>query len=425
MIKPNKSYYLIKNITLILGMTLIMGCDGKLPSLRLGLQINKPTLPEKIFEKNGAAIVRIHAMGTDGIASRSGTGFILKADQEKYIITNKHVTENQDLVIVEAENATWISTYRKEHPELDISILPIELLPQDKLNMASLELHKGIPKEGQIIYTIGHPLGFNIAIYEGMINSLFKGKLVFSAPLSEGASGSPLLTPSGEVIGVCDSYIAGAQNYNLATPLIKGWDNTNWKIKEAAIDPDLKNYINRISMIKSKVSGTKKELKILSANNKKLRDWKNRTAWTREELTEAAKNVCISFISINWQAIKNPSNYSLLKKEAILLQTSSLELKRSWQSHKKNIETNKSPLNLDLGLIGFAETEKFVEQALKLSQALKTYIETKDSDNHNLKDTLAVQKNLDEKAAPAKTSLIAAIVAYKEAEDKFLKVGTP
>jgi hypothetical protein len=75
-------------------------------------------------------------------------------------------------------------------------------------------------KPGQRVYTIGHPLGFDKTLSEGLISAvpttyLFQ-KLQITAPVSEGSSGGPVLDKEGHVVGVVYGSCHEGQNLNYA-----------------------------------------------------------------------------------------------------------------------------------------------------------------------------------------------------------------
>ena len=78
---------------------------------------------------------------------------------------------------------------------------------------------------GEIIYTIGSPLGLENTISNGIISNParedFYGYIQITAPISSGSSGGPLLNPYGEVVGITTGTLDTAQNLNFAIPIAK------------------------------------------------------------------------------------------------------------------------------------------------------------------------------------------------------------
>ena len=71
-------------------------------------------------------------------------------------------------------------------------------------------------------YVIGAPRGFDFSISDGLVSQIrnVNGLLQYqlSCPISPGNSGSPILNPRGEVIGIATWTKADAQNVSFAVP---------------------------------------------------------------------------------------------------------------------------------------------------------------------------------------------------------------
>src|SRR5207249_4857766 len=81
----------------------------------------------------------------------------------------------------------------------------------------------GPPDVGTPIVVIGNPEGFRGTVAEGIISGLRKSEsgtwLQMSAPISRGSSGGPVLTQSGEVVGVSTMMWKEGQSLNFARPV--------------------------------------------------------------------------------------------------------------------------------------------------------------------------------------------------------------
>jgi hypothetical protein len=78
---------------------------------------------------------------------------------------------------------------------------------------------------GEPVVAIGHPLGLEYTLSSGLVSALRAAEIrgldliQFSAPVSPGCSGGPILNSAGQVIGiVCLSHPEG-QNLNFAIPI--------------------------------------------------------------------------------------------------------------------------------------------------------------------------------------------------------------
>jgi len=134
-----------------------------------------------------------------------GTGFILSADG--YVVTNNHVVEGADEVIVKMRDGT-------EHeakiigtdPKLDVALIKfkgkhlkaVTLGDSDKLRV------------GDWVVAIGNPFGLEQTVTAGIVSA--KGRVIGSGPyddfiqtdaaINPGNSGGPLFNTHGEVIGI-------------------------------------------------------------------------------------------------------------------------------------------------------------------------------------------------------------------------------
>ncbi len=147
-----------------------------------------------------------------------GTGFVVREDG--WIVTNLHV-------VAGAERATVALPDKTVHPVVevvsvsaphDLVVLRIEAKKLPVLTLGDSDaVHPGDP-----IVAIGHPLGLEDTVSNGLLSAVRKvdGLVVLqvSAPIAPGSSGGPLFNEQGEVIGVATAILSGGQNLNLGLP---------------------------------------------------------------------------------------------------------------------------------------------------------------------------------------------------------------
>ena len=157
--------------------------------------------PAEIFETVAPSVVVVTAHSSQW-PDRHGSGFVIGEDG--VIITNLHTVAGAEDVIVKLKDGrTFPATaVTIDDAERDLCVL--------KLNASDLPtVLFGDPdtmKPGEEILVIGSPLGLEWSISNG----LFSGKrifgsveyLQFSAPLSPGDSGAPLVSMTGHVVGI-------------------------------------------------------------------------------------------------------------------------------------------------------------------------------------------------------------------------------
>lgn len=146
----------------------------------------------------------------------TGTGFVYKKDKEKgYIITNHHVIENTNKVIIVTTDGKEVeATLLGSDEYADIAVLSVPL--ENVLKVA--EIGKSTEAElGDTLFTVGSPLGRNYigTVTKGILSgkdrtvevSLTNGAFVMDvlqtdAAINPGNSGGPLVDINGQVIGV-------------------------------------------------------------------------------------------------------------------------------------------------------------------------------------------------------------------------------
>ena len=290
-----------------------------------------------LYEKISPSVLKIYGLSSKGGDSRAGTGFVAALKEGPAIVTNRHVVEGAEVVVVESASSVWFSAEWREHPDLDIAVLP---LPK-KLGISAIEVDfESLIQPGERVYTIGYPLGETLAIQQGIVSTTDGVSLVFSAPLSTGASGSPLLSARGEVIGLCHSYIPDAQNYNLALPSAFLAIPTLWVEKKSTVDPELMVYLDKIVEVKETVLRTTAEWASIATEFPEWKRWVESTERTRTPLLNAMESLVMAANSIEWSSVgARPSNTSdaLI---AMLLEKNALSLDKAWRLHQANLEAS-------------------------------------------------------------------------------------
>ena len=166
--------------------------------------------------------------------SGSGSGWIYQhANGEKYIITNNHVVEGADQVLVKFyDKSERIAQVVGTDPQTDVAVLKVD---NGSLHPAKLA---GEPVEqGDLVFAFGSPFQFEFSMSQGIVSgkgrrlgilgaSGYEDFIQTDAAINPGNSGGPLTNVYGEVIGM-NSAIAtrtGAFNglgFAIPTPMIK------------------------------------------------------------------------------------------------------------------------------------------------------------------------------------------------------------
>lgn len=202
---------------------------------------------QEIIEKNKAALVSIWYHTTDNYSYYSytsndttllnGSGFIFRADG--LIGTNFHVVERIDSIIVKTSDGNFYYAQIVLIDEKnDFAILKI--VSEDSLNFQTINFgNSDNVKQGQDVYAIGSPLGFEYTISQGIVAAIrqnekvdfndpvtympvtktFEKVIQITAAISPGNSGGALFNSKGEVIGITTYTFMGYGNLNFAVAI--------------------------------------------------------------------------------------------------------------------------------------------------------------------------------------------------------------
>ena len=159
----------------------------------------------------------------EGPRAGSGSGFII--DRQGFILTNFHVIENADRIMVTlADGRTFRAELAGSDPAIDVALLRI---PGEKdLPEAPLGDSDAL-RVGEWVCAIGNPLGYVHSVTVGVVS--FIGRKLFDpsldnyiqtdAAINFGNSGGPLIDSSGRVIGINSAVSSRTSSIGFAVPI--------------------------------------------------------------------------------------------------------------------------------------------------------------------------------------------------------------
>ena len=172
-----------------------------------------------IYERVAPSVVSISvSVSSDGVFNEGGgTGFVY--DQDGHIVTNAHVVESADQIIVNFFDGTIT---RGEVLGIDLEsdiaviqvdlpaerLLPIVFADSDTLHVGQMTLAIGSPFSNDWTLTTGIVSALNRSIL-GLGNFYTGGAIQTDAAINPGNSGGPLLNLNGEIIGINSQIEAG------------------------------------------------------------------------------------------------------------------------------------------------------------------------------------------------------------------------
>ncbi|MCL2121204.1 MAG: trypsin-like peptidase domain-containing protein [Clostridiales bacterium] len=153
-----------------------------------------------------------------------GSGFLFREDG--YILTNNHVVEGAETINVylsSNENPFTASVIGRA-PELDLAVIKIEGEGFPYLYLGDSDQ----VSVGDWVVAIGNPYGLDHTVTVGVISAkgrpltiegtVYQNLLQTDAAINRGNSGGPLLSLTGEVIGINTAINASAQGIGFAIP---------------------------------------------------------------------------------------------------------------------------------------------------------------------------------------------------------------
>lgn len=213
-----------------------------------------------VVDRVGPAVVQIGVTkvvnaspyGGGQLAQGAGSGVIFAPDG--YILTNSHVVDKaRQVVVTLADGQDIPGEVIGQDPDTDVAVVRISAPNGKKLPAAKLgdsdKLHVG-----QLVVAIGSPVGLQSTVTTGIVSALHRtlpgygGQLIediiqTDAAVNPGNSGGPLVSSTGEVIGINVAVVQQAQGLSFAIPI----NTVNWVASRLMKDGEVRRPVMGIA----------------------------------------------------------------------------------------------------------------------------------------------------------------------------------
>jgi serine protease Do len=224
-----------------MGITALVLVSGPLPaSVHAGSNSRRTAVVEAV-EKVQRAVVSISSEKKAASHSRwpfsaeenqvprvSGMGSGVLIDPRGYILTNHHVVDKvQGIVVQLFDGTTYPARVLQFDAVMDLAIVKVDpdhSLPAIKVGTSSDLM------VGETVITIGNAYGYENTVSVGIVSALhrdvtlsdeqvYRNLIQTDACINPGNSGGPLINVDGELIGINVAVRAGAQGIGFALPI--------------------------------------------------------------------------------------------------------------------------------------------------------------------------------------------------------------
>ncbi|SHI10614.1 S-layer homology domain-containing protein [Sporobacter termitidis DSM 10068] len=187
---------------------------------RKSLTLPVPLSGADIYSKCAPAVFYLERYDSEGVLIGIGSGFFISRDG--LAVTNYHVIDGAANAIITTADGTQypvkgICGYDKVK---DIAVLQIDGTGFPYLSVADSDQLQ----VGAHVYAIGSPFGLLNTISDGVVSNARQDLndssfIQFSAPISMGSGGGPILNAKGQVVGIACLTVLNGQTLNFAVPI--------------------------------------------------------------------------------------------------------------------------------------------------------------------------------------------------------------
>jgi serine protease Do len=158
----------------------------------------------------------------------NGMGSGVLVDGRGYIMTNHHVVENvQGIVVQLFDGTSYPAHVLQTDPIMDLALLKVDA--DHTLGAVDIGTSSDL-MVGETVITIGNAFGYENTVSVGIVSALhrdvtlsdeqvYRNLIQTDACINPGNSGGPLINVNGELIGINVAVRAGAQGIGFALPI--------------------------------------------------------------------------------------------------------------------------------------------------------------------------------------------------------------
>lgn len=146
-------------------------------------------------------------------ATSTGSGFVI--DPSGIIVTNNHVIEDAEEIVVAFNDGTRLTVVKVlgRDPETDLALLKVE--PKKPLKAVKFADSEKL-RVGDWVMALGNPFGLGLSVSVGVVSAKnrvlkagsYDNYIQTDAAINRGNSGGPLFNMDGEVVGVNTAIIS-------------------------------------------------------------------------------------------------------------------------------------------------------------------------------------------------------------------------
>ncbi len=162
-----------------------------------------------LYYKARTGVVRVRT------GNGQGAGIVVTSTGR--IVTNAHVVEGDDALIIETYHGDRTkATVLRADAQRDVALVSVEREAQSNAWSSIPVQRTALPRVGTDVYVIGHPAGMGWTVSRGVVSAIRNvgdvgrtAMIQTDAAISPGNSGGPLLDREGHLLGLVVAKLAG------------------------------------------------------------------------------------------------------------------------------------------------------------------------------------------------------------------------